>query len=134
MTSVDHPLSTEVVGTIQDFNAGSMEDATRSFASDVVFTVPGRSAVAGTYNGKEGVGSFFGRMMELSGGTLTVTPDEVLANDEHMVLFLRFQAERNGEKYDFTIAGFHSDHGPEGWRRATFLPDDLAEFDRLFAR
>jgi hypothetical protein len=42
----------------------------------------------------------------MSDGSFKVEPVEVLANDEH--------------------------HGPEGWRKATFLPDDLAAFDRFF--
>jgi ketosteroid isomerase-like protein len=132
MSSADELVS-ETVDSVRDFNAGSIEDATKAFAPDVEFTVPGKSAVAGTYRGREGVADFFRRMHELSGGTLTVTPDEVLGSDEHMVLFLRFGGERQGENLTFTIAGFHSDHAPEGWRRATFLPDDLAAFDRLFA-
>jgi ketosteroid isomerase-like protein len=133
MSSADHTLSSETIGSVQDFNAGSFDQATKAFAPDVAFTVPGRSALAGTYRGREGVADFFRRMQELSGGSLTVTPDEVLASDEHVVLFLRFQAEREGEKADFTIAGFHMDRTPDGFRRATFLPDDLNAFDRLFA-
>jgi hypothetical protein len=40
---------------------------------------------------------------------------------------------RRHDGLDVAIAGFHSDRGPEGWRKATFLPDDLAAFDRFFA-
>jgi ketosteroid isomerase-like protein len=132
MSSADELVS-ETVGSVRDFNAGSIEDATSAFAPDVEFTVPGHGTLAGTYRGKEGVADFFRRMHELSGGTLSVTPDEVLSSDEHMVLFLRFSGERQGEQVHFTIAGFHADRAPEGWRRATFLPDDLSAFERLFA-
>jgi hypothetical protein len=50
-----------------------------------------------------------------------------------MVLFLRFTGQRDGRDLDLVIAGFHTDRGPEGWRRATFLPDDLVAFDRFFS-
>jgi ketosteroid isomerase-like protein len=133
VSSADHPLVSETVDSVRDFNAGSVEDAVKAFAPDVEFTVPGRSAVAGTYRGKEGVADFFRQMHEISGGTLNVTPDEVLSSDDHMILFLQFSGERGGEKVAFTIAGFHADRAQEGWRRATFLPDDLAAFDRMFA-
>ena len=76
--------------------------------------------------------SFFERLQSLGGESFTVTPVEVLANDEHLVLFLRFTAERGGESLDVTVAGFHSDHRPDGWGRCTFLPDDMATFDSFF--
>ena len=133
MSSGEHPLTSETLDSVRNFNIGSLEDATKAFDPDVEFTAPGHSGASGTYQGREGVARFFQRMHELSGGTLQVEPDEVLSSDDHMILFLRFSGERDGKKLSFTIAGFHADRGPEGWRRATFLPDDLAAFERLFA-
>ena len=132
MTATDHPHRTAVLDSLHAFNAGAMDDVVRQFAPDVTFTAPGHSAVAGVYRGRDGVRSFMGRLYELSGGTLTISHNEVLSDDEHLVLFLRFAGQRKGERLDCVVAGFHSDLGPDGWRQATFLPDDLAAFDRFF--
>jgi hypothetical protein len=96
------------------------------------FIALGHSAVAGTHRGRDGIRQFFERLYELAGGSLVIVPAEVLSNDDQLVLFLRFTGQRDGQTLDVTVAGFHSDHGPDGWRRATFLPDDVAAFDRFF--
>jgi hypothetical protein len=134
MSTVEHPLRTEVLQGFTPFNQGLFETSVSAFSDQVVFTAPGASAVAGTYRGKAGVGEFFQRLYTLSGGTLKVEPIEVLADDRHMVLFLRFTGARPGAHLNVVIAGFHSDRGADGWRRATFLPDDQAAFDRFFAK
>jgi hypothetical protein len=131
MSTTNHPLRTELIGALETFNSGAAS-AVDHFAPDVVFTVPGKSALAGTYRGRDGVAEFFGALHSLSDGTFKVEPVEVLANDEHMVLFLHFTGQRGSVGLDVVMAGFHSDHRPEGWQKATFLPDDLAAFDLFF--
>jgi ketosteroid isomerase-like protein len=121
-----------MIDSLETFNSGQVSGVDH-FAPDVVFTVPGKSALAGIYRGREGVSDFFGGLHSRSGGTFKVEPREVLANDEHMVLFLHLTGQHDGKSLDVVIAGFHSDRGPDGWRKATFLPDDLAGFDRFFA-
>jgi hypothetical protein len=84
------------------------------------------------YHGRDGVAGFFARLHELSGGSFKAALEEVIANDDRMILFLRFTASRDGHDLDVVVAGFHDDRGEDGWRKATFLPDDLAAFDRFF--
>jgi ketosteroid isomerase-like protein len=132
MTATDHPLRSEFIDAVDIFNQGSSSDATAHFSSEAVFIVPGHSALAGTYRGREGVAEFFEGLHRLGGDSFTVTPVEVLANDEHLVLFLRFTAERDDERLDVTVAGFHSDRRPDGWGKSTCLPDDLVAFDQFF--
>lgn len=132
MSVTEHPLRSEFIGAVDTFNEGSAIGATGHFSTDVVFIVPGHSDLAGSYTGREGVAEFFEGLRRLGGDTFTVTPIEVLANDEHLVLFLRFTAQRDGESLDITVAGFHSDRRTDGWGKVTFLPDDRAKFDRFF--
>ncbi len=54
-------------------------------SDDIKAHVPGTSAVAGDYEGKEAVGGYVGRLGELSGGTLHFEPHDVLASEEHGV-------------------------------------------------
>jgi ketosteroid isomerase-like protein len=134
MSDTEHPLTEKVHDAIDDFNVdGTIARTVDQFAPDAVFIAPGHSAVAGVYKGHDGIREFFERLYKTSGGTLKVAPVEVMSNDNHLVLFLRFQGERGEKSLDVTVAGFHSDHSPEGWRRATFLPADQATFDSFFA-
>ena len=134
MSDTQHPSSAKVRDAIVDFNAdGALTHVIDQFAPDAVFIAPGHSAVAGTYKGHDGIREFFERLYKISGGSLKVAPFDVMSNDNHLVLFLRFQGERGDKSLDVTVAGFHSDNSPEGWRRATFLPADQAAFDSFFA-
>ncbi len=132
MSAIQHEHGAELKESVASFNTGDLASSVRSFSSEVTFVAPGKSAVAGVYHGREGVAEFFAKLQELSGGSFKVELEEVLANRERMILFLRFTASRDGHNLDVVIAGFHDDLGEDGWRKATFLPDDLASFDRFF--
>jgi ketosteroid isomerase-like protein len=70
-----------------------------TFAPDITWHVPGRSPISGDYKGHDEVLGFFARSMELSGGTLRVVVDEVLADDERVVVLTTVSAERNGSTW-----------------------------------
>lgn len=64
---------------------------------DVKAHVPGRSPVAGDYDGKEAVGGYVAKLAELSGGTLRFEPHDVTASEAHAVGLVRDLAERDGK-------------------------------------
>jgi hypothetical protein len=132
MSAIDHPLRSEVLDGFAPFNQGAFATTVAAFSDQAIFVAPGKSAVSGTYRGRTGISEFFQRLYAVSGGSVKVEPMEVLANDRHMVLFLHFTGRRDGAALDVVVAGFHRDRGPDGWRRATFLPDDQDAFDRFF--
>ena len=63
-------------------------------ADDVVGHVPGRSQVAGDYEGKAAVGGYVGKLMELSGGTLRFACHAAVCGDDHGVGLVNDRAER----------------------------------------
>jgi ketosteroid isomerase-like protein len=132
MSATQHEHGADLKKSLASFNTGDVAGAIRTFSEEVTFVVPGKSAVAGVYKGRDGVGSFFAQLHELSGGSFRATLEDVLANDDRMILFLHFTASHEGRDLDLVVAGFHDDWGQDGWRMATFLPDDLASFDRFF--
>jgi len=84
----------------------------RYFAGDIRWHVPGRGPVAGDYEGVAQVVEFFGRLVELSGGTLRLELHDVLANDEHAVALYTVRAEREGRRLeDNTVNTFHMRDG-----------------------
>ena len=50
---------------------------------DIVWYAPGRSQLAGDHQGVDTVLGYFGRTMELTGGSFRVEVHDVVANDEH---------------------------------------------------
>jgi ketosteroid isomerase-like protein len=50
-------------------------------AEDVVWHVPGRSAISGVYRGRADVMNYVRRRRDLADGTVEITVHDVLAND-----------------------------------------------------
>jgi uncharacterized protein len=63
----------------------------------IAWHVPGRSPLSGDYCGHDNVVGFFTKAMELSGGTLEVSVDEVVADGERVVVLSTVSAERHGQ-------------------------------------
>lgn len=83
------------------FSKGDMDTVSSLFADDIVWHVPGRSALAGDYKGKEEVFGFFGKLMEMTEGTFQTELHDILANDEHAVVLVKSRAKRG----DVTFVG-----------------------------
>jgi ketosteroid isomerase-like protein len=92
-----HPNEDALRKGYDAFGRGDIETVMGLFTDDIQWHVPGDSLVSGDYSGKEGVGTFFGKLMELSGGTFRVDVHDVLANDEHGVGLVVLRGERNGK-------------------------------------
>ena len=88
---------------VQAFVKGDMAILSTLFAEDAVWHVPGRHSLAGEYRGRDAVFGFFGRLMELTGGTFTVHSIDMFANDAGGVFVDRVTAERNGKTLDVRL-------------------------------
>lgn len=94
------------------FSAGDMATLTEVFAPNAVWHAPGNNLLSGEYKGRDAVFGFFGKLGELSGGTLRVELDSVRSEGEDKVMAHHTgSADRNGKHLDagqtleFTIAG-----------------------------
>lgn len=76
------------------------------FAPDIRWRVGGRSAIAGEYVGHDAVLGFFGKLMDLSGGTFQLELVDVLASEDHVVVLTRETGEREGRS-PLDIRGVH---------------------------
>jgi len=85
------------------FQTGDMAILTEVFDEMVVWRVPGRNRVAGDYEGREATFAFFGRLMELTGGTFKVESLDILANDRGGVFVDRVTATRDGRSLDIRL-------------------------------
>jgi ketosteroid isomerase-like protein len=82
------------------FGKGDMATVSDLLADDVLWHVGGSSPLAGDYKGKDAVFGFFGKLVEMTGGTFKLEVHDILANDEHSFTLLTATAERNGKKLD----------------------------------
>src|SRR2546428_7653130 len=65
------------------FEKGDLDTLRELFAADIVFHTTGHSPLAGDYRGQDEVFGFFGKLVELTGGTFKIERHAVLADDEH---------------------------------------------------
>ncbi|HET6907858.1 MAG TPA: nuclear transport factor 2 family protein [Mycobacteriales bacterium] len=78
------------------------------FADDIVWHIAGRSQLSGDYHGRDQVFGFFGKLMELSGGTSKIEVHDVLANDEHGVALVTGSGTRDGKSFSgLDVHTFH---------------------------
>jgi ketosteroid isomerase-like protein len=81
------------------FEKGDIPAVLEVFGNDISWHVPGRSPLSGDYKGHDGVLGFFGKCMELSGGTLRVDANDILSEGDRVVAFTTVSAERRGRSW-----------------------------------
>jgi ketosteroid isomerase-like protein len=107
-----HPDEDVVRRGYDAFSSGDIQMLRELFDPDVVWHTPGRSQLAGDHRGVDAVLGFFGRTMELTGGTFRVEVHDVVANDEHVVGLHEVIAERDGKTLrDRNVLVFHVHDG-----------------------
>ena len=86
------------------FAAADLATMTELIADDVAWHVTGAGPLSGTYNGRDEVFGFFGRLLEETGGTFRLDVHDVLANDEHAVALCTLSASRGNKSVEFPVA------------------------------
>jgi uncharacterized protein len=115
----------------QEFKCGDLDLLGVVMAHDVVWHEPGRSVLAGDYNGPEAVLGFRGQLKDLSGGTFTIEVLEVLSEPERAVVFQRETATRDGKALDVIAAvDFEIHHGKI--TEVTVYQADTYQFDEFW--
>jgi ketosteroid isomerase-like protein len=103
LTMTEHPNIVVMRQVLAAFQSGDGAALARLFAPEVVWRVPGKSALAKDYRGQAEVFGFFGKLMELTDGTFKVTSLEMLANENGGVFVDRITAERSGRALDVRL-------------------------------
>lgn len=126
-----HPNEELVRQGYAAFGKGDMDGVRAFFADDIDWHIPGNSQLAGDYHGIEAVMAFFGRVMEISGGTFRLEMHDVVAGDNHTVALVTTKGERAGQTLNMREA--HIYHISDG-KAAEFwaFAEDAAEVDRFF--
>lgn len=99
---------------------------------DVVWHVPGRSAISGVYRGRDEVMEYVRRRRTLADDSFEITVHDVLANDEHGIVIASGRATRRGRVVEWRAHGlyrFKNGKIAECW----VLPEDQLLFDDIWA-
>ncbi|PYS92087.1 MAG: DUF4440 domain-containing protein [Acidobacteria bacterium] len=100
----EHPNAAVLRRIYEAFARGDFAALSDLLADDIVWHVPGRSLVAGSYHGREELLGYFGQLIELSGGTFKAESRDIVANDKHVVSLEHLTAERAGKSLDVELA------------------------------
>jgi len=129
--TAEHPNAARMRQVAESVARGDVAAALAHFPEDVVWYSPVAARGERVFRGREGLERFFGQLFERSNGTMRPEVDDVLASDEHVVIFLRITAERGDDRLEAVVAHFAT-VGPDGFAHNWFLPDDVAAWNRFF--
>ena len=128
-----HPNAASARANFDRFVQGDVAGLLGLFADDAVWHVPGASAVAGDYRGREEIGSLMRQTAELSDGTYWVEPLWVLADDEHVVAVYRARGQRAGGRTLDIQQALLIEVRDGLWTDIRAQPLDQAAFDEFWA-
>jgi len=97
MTHPNEELLHEAFAAFQRGDLAALQS--KYFAADIRYHVAGRSSISGDYQGIDEVFAFFGRLFELSAGTLRLELNDTVANDRLAVARFAVHAEREGRLF-----------------------------------
>jgi uncharacterized protein len=117
-----HPNEELVRKGYEAFGSGDMQTLGQLFAEDVVWNTPGHNPLAGTRKGQQEVFQQFAQIAELTEGSFSLEPHDLLANDEHAVALVTARGKRGDKTIeDHQVHVFHIEDGKvkEFWGHPT---------------
>jgi ketosteroid isomerase-like protein len=127
-----HPNAANVREGFDRFGQGDVAGLLGLFADDAVWQIPGTSAVAGSYEGRDEIVALLRRTAELTGGSYRVQLLWVVADDEHVVAVYKATGEREGRTLDIQQALLIELRNGL-WTTIRAQPFDQAAFDAFWS-
>jgi ketosteroid isomerase-like protein len=126
----EHPNVARIRNGYAAFAEGDFAVLSDLFAEDLQWHEGGRNQVSGEYRGRDAVFGLFGKLMEVTEGTLHLGLHAVVADDEHGVALVAITASRGGRSIN--VNGAHVMHLRDGkvtefWNTSTdqYAVDEL---------
>jgi ketosteroid isomerase-like protein len=98
------PIVKTLLETLQAFNEEDFASIAERVDAEVTYRIPGQASISGEFHGVEAVTTAFRRLREHSGGTISVQPQVVLSDGEHVMFTARVTAEHQGRSLDVVNA------------------------------
>ena len=115
------------------YAGGPAEPVRELLATDVVWHVPGTSAIAGDHRGRDAVMRYFERRRRLAGGRMTIVEHAQLAKGDTVVRLADGEVELDGERLRWRTAGVYR-MADANIAEAWLVPLDLAAFEEIWHR
>lgn len=131
--STEHDNVRVINGLIDAFRNGDFEAFMDGFADDAVFRVAGDNIISGTYRGKQVIRDYFIRLGQVTGGSMRIDVDEVLAGDHHAVMFIHVTTDRKGMHLDAECAEAFRINDAGKITESWFLYEDQKAYDAFYA-
>ena len=129
--SAEHPNVELLRRAYATFEAGDVDAFMAILADDIVWTIPGRNKLSGTYRGKAEVGALMAKLGELTGGETAIEVHDLLASDDHGVAVVRISSTIDGSTFSQNYV--HLTHIVDGKATAFWeLPEDQYAEDAFY--
>ena len=115
------------------FSNADLDTLRELFSPDIVWHTGGDNDLTGDYKGIDEVFGLFGRIFEMTGGTMQQEIHDLLANDEHGVAITHVRASRpDGRTIDMNQVGVYHMDADKRVTEAWLLPEDAAALNAFF--
>lgn len=128
-----HPNIQRIRDALAAYNDGDFERFRSFIAEDVLWHVGGDHPLSGDYRGREAVFDYYTTVRELTGGTLTLEPLDILANERHGGIFMRVKGARDGKTLDVVLAEALTFDEDGRWAEYWALADEQETVDAFWA-
>jgi hypothetical protein len=126
----EHPNVQRLRAGYAAFSSGDFATLDDLFDVDAVWHANGRNQLAGEYRGRAEIYAFFGRIVEVTGGSFALELHALLADDEHGVALVTASGSRDGRSVrtqDAHVFHLRDGHVTEFWNASTdqYAGDEL---------
>jgi ketosteroid isomerase-like protein len=127
-----HPHAERARATLAAVSAGRLEELERQMTDDIVWHVGGNHPLSGDYNGRQAVTEYLRKVAALTRGSLRLTPEDILASDRHLGIFLSARADAAGATLDTTMVEAIRLADDGRWAEYWALADDQPQVDAFW--
>jgi ketosteroid isomerase-like protein len=125
------PIVSTLLEVLDAFNQEDFDTLARRVDAHVVYRIPGRMPFSGEHHGVDAVTDAFRQLRERSGGSLSVQPDVILTDDEHVMFTARVTGQHAGRALDVVNAYSYRIHDGKLVEGQVF-PGDLHAVEAFF--
>ncbi|HEV8421352.1 MAG TPA: nuclear transport factor 2 family protein [Actinomycetota bacterium] len=119
--------------SIEAYNQGDFETLRHFYAENVVWHVAGAHRLAGEYQGRDQLFEYFATVRELTGGTLRLHPQSIVASADEIAMFTRVTAQRGGKELDIVLAQTLKVGADGRWTEYWAMADDQEAVDDFWS-
>lgn len=133
MNTAEHPGVARAREYLASYAARDMDAVREFFTDDVVWHVAGNHPLSGDYRGKESLLEYFKRVDDITGATVELEVEDILASDRHLAMFMHIRGGRDGKVLDERMAEMY-DVAPDGrWSEFWAMADDQKAVDAFWS-